>query len=673
MTTPSLSLAHDPQKLGLLLFAVLLVAMPHVFNLAPTVMVFFAVLVFWRLGGLFFGFFQPNKSWLFVLTLAGAGIVLGYYHRVWGQEAGSSLFIIGLGLKLMELKTQRDAYLVIFLAFFVALTQYLFSQSIPMAGYTLSIVILLVASMIGLNSNAEFPLPARLKMASLMVAQALPAMALLFVLFPRIQGPLWELPDDSQRAKTGLSDNLSPGSVTRLALSQETAFRVDFEGNLPPSKALYWRGPVFWSTNGKSWNTGPEIPLADNRRPSLSGEAFRYSVTLEPHNQRWIFALEMPATVPDEFTETTDYQVLAKDPIVERKQYRMTSQPGYSTGPLSEKEKQRALQLPIKHSERLEALVKDWATENPSPRQLADRALRYFREEKFYYTLSPEATQGDPVESFVLETRQGFCEHYATAFVTLMRLGGVPARVVTGYQGGQWNNIGKFLEVKQADAHAWAEIWLAESGWTRIDPTAAVAPERVERGLDVDNQVSAGAIRFNLGDNRVGRTSKGWEKLWQGVRMFGASIDHAWDSWILAYGTENQLQFMQWLGLLDWRAIVACLGAGLILLGGILAWLILPKQRVIADPVKRVYQRFLAKLARQGLTPETGEGPQRFAERAALAIPDQAESLGLITRLYVKLRYEPSHGPNDLKHFQRLVNAFLIPRPQRRNRDSARL
>jgi len=661
MTQPPL-LASDPQKLGLLLAAVILVASPHALNLAPSVMAFFFLLVIWRSAGLLLGLSLPNKATLFLLTLAGAAIVLGHYHRFWGQEAGSSLFIIGLGLKLMELKASRDAYLVVFLAFFVALTQYLFSQSIPMAGYTLAVVVLLVASMIGLNSTAAFPLRARLKMAASMVAQAVPAMVLLFVFFPRIQGPLWEFPDDSRAAKTGLSDNLSPGSVTRLSLSQETAFRVDFEGSPPPSKYLYWRGPVFSATNGISWSPAYETPLNRDRMPRLSGASHTYTVTLEPHSQRWIFALEMPETIPGEFTQTTDLLLVTKQAVTERKQYRITSRLAYATGPLSESERRRTLQLPARHSDRLAVLVQGWAAENPSPRQLAMRALRYFNEEDFHYTLNPPPTTGDPTESFLLETRRGFCEHFATAFVVLMRLGGVPARVVTGYQGGQWNDIGHFLEVKQAHAHAWAEIWLDETGWTRIDPTAAVAPDRIERGLDMENQLAAGEIRFNLGEGRAGTGGRGWVKFMQGLHMVSASIDHAWTSWILAYDTENQAHFMQSLGLVDWRSMAAWLGAGLCLLGLALAWLILPKRRKSRDPARLAYELCLDKLARRGLVPHTGEGPLRFAERAATASPDLAEPLSQITRLYLRLRYERGHGPNDLKHLRRLVKALPSPK-----------
>jgi len=668
MTTQTLPLAEDRQKLALLLGAVLLVAAPHAQNLAPAVMAYFALLAGWRAVALYFKAGLPNKALLFLLTLGGVGVVLGHYHRVWGQEAGSSLFIVGLGLKLMEMKNLRDAYLVVFLAFFVALTQYLFSQSIPMAAYTLAVVVVLVAAMIGLNSDAVFPVRARLKMAAGMVAQALPVMLLLFVFFPRIPGPLWRLPDDRHSASTGLSDTLSPGSVSRLAQSQETAFRVDFEGALPPPKLRYWRGPVFMSTNGSRWSLSPEAPLDPARMPRFSGPAYFYTVTLEPHQQRWIFALDLPKSFPGEFTETAEYQLMAKSAVNERKQYRLASGVAYTTGPLSRRESQRALQLPaVQASERLKALVAGWQAENPDARQLVARALRYFREERFYYTLDPPLTEGNPVESFLFETRRGFCEHYATAFVVLMRLGEVPARVVTGYQGGQWNSVGGFLEVKQADAHAWAEVWLPESGWTRVDPTAAVAPQRIESGLSVATQLPDGELRFNLGE-RLNNNGFGLENLWQRARMLGASLDHAWDSWVLAYGMENQSRLFQWLGLMDWRSLVGWLALALGLAGAAAVWLVLPKRRASADPAKRLYEQFLDKLARHGWVQQTGEGALAFADRVARAAPELADPTARITALYLRIRYERAHAPDDLAKLRRLVAAL----PRRKDQKARR-
>jgi transglutaminase-like putative cysteine protease len=661
MTTPSVPLAFDTQKLGLLLAAVLLVAAPHAQNLAPPVSAFFALLTVWRFASLYLRWPLPNRAVLFLLTLVGAAIVFGQYRRIWGPEAGSSLFLTGLGLKLMEMKSQREGYLVVYLAFFVALTQYLFSQSIPMAGYTFAVVILLVAAMIGLNSNAAFPVKARLKMAATMVALSVPVMVVLFILFPRVQGPLWQLPDDRHTAKTGLSDTLSPGSVSQLAHSEETAFRVDFDSGPPPPRQRYWRGPVFWTTDGTHWSIAPDVYLDREHRPRIKGGVYSYTITLEPHRQRWIFALELPQTYGPDFYENTDYQLLAKKDVNERMQYRLTSGTLYQTGPLDDRERRLGLQLPAHVSPKVDALVKSWLAEDTSPQKLVNRALRFFHEEKFFYTLNPPLLVGDPVEGFLLGTRRGFCEHYATAFVVLMRLGGVPARVVTGYQGGQWNSLGQFLEVKQGDAHAWAEVWLEGSGWTRVDPTAAVAPDRIEHGLDLETQAAEGEIRFALSD-AIGGSNARLGKFWHRLRMLGSSIDHAWDSWVLAYGADNQRDFFKWLGLMDWRSLAAWLsGCAVVFLLAAL-WLSLPKRRASTDPAKRLYDRFLDKLAQRGLPQQVGEGPLAFAGRVADSQQELADPVQRITRLYLRIRYEATHRPDDLKTLRRLIQTIPVRR-----------
>jgi transglutaminase-like putative cysteine protease len=670
MTNTKLSLADDRQKIGWLLGAVALVAAPHALNLAPVVMAYFSLLATWLFAALYSKIPPPNRALLFLLTLAGAGVVLGHYHRFWGQEAGSSLFMVGLGLKLLEINTQRDAYLVVFLAFFVALTQYIFSQSIAMASYTLLAVVLLVAAMIGLNSNTSFPVKARLKMAFVMVAQALPVMALLFVFFPRIEGPLWELPDESHAAKTGLGDSISPGAISRLALSQETAFRVDFEGELPPPKLRYWRGPVFWHTNGEKWTLLPTAPAAAGQKPRFEYSFYRYLVTLEPHNQRWVFALDLPNIIPAELEQTGDFQLLAKAEVTERKQYRLSSGTVYTTGPLNQGEVKKGLQLPANPGARLEQLVKGWQDENPTPKLLVEKALHHFRDEPFYYTLNPPLLNGNTVESFMFETRRGFCEHFATAFVILMRIGGVPARVVTGYQGGQWNGIGRFLEVKQADAHAWAEVWLPESGWTRVDPTAAVAPERIEHGVDVESQVALGEIRFNLADGLASDLGFGLGTVWRRARMAASTIDHAWDSWVLAYGTENQGRLFQWLRLSDWRLLGAWLSIGIVITMTFAAWSIMQKRPTHIDPAKRIYLIFSEKLAAHGFMLQTGEGPISFAERIVKSSPNLGKSAISITELYVRIRYEQSHEPNDLAKLRGLVKRLPKPDNQRFGRFS---
>lgn len=654
---------YDKQSQLLLLAATALIAAPHCFNLDPFVMSSFFALVAWRAALLHRGAPLPGRAVLLSFTLFGVFLVYHGYRRFWGLEAGSALLAMGLGLKLMELKTGRDAYLVVYLGCFVAVTQYLFSQTIPMALYTLAVVTLLVAAMIGFNSGEGFPTRARLRLAAVLVAQALPAAALLFVLFPRIPGPLWQLPDEQRSAKSGLSDEFAPGTVSRLGLSQETAFRVDFQGEPPPPALRYWRGPVFWNTDGRNWTQAAPRPWLKPVPPVFQGPAVRYAVTLEPHYRRWIFALELPSAFPAGVTGTLDYQLMAAADIGERKRFNLESRTDYTIASLSPADKKAALALPFPPSSRLAELVAGWRRNETDALRLANRALRFFREESFYYTLNPPPLNGkDPMDAFLFESRRGFCEHFAAAFVWTMRAAGVPARIVTGYQGGHWNAVGKFLEVKQADAHAWTEIWVEGAGWKRIDPTAAVAPERIENGLDLDNQVDAGEIRFNDAQDDSGNGRYDLKALWYRTRSFWESVDHAWSVWVLSYGPDSQIRFLSWLELLDWRAVAIGLSAAFLPVAGVVLWILRPRHARQIDPAVRIYRRFLKKLAARGLTVRPGEGPRDFSLRAQAQAPELAGEIDEIFRLYLRLRYEPAHAPDDLKNLARKTRAFGLRR-----------
>jgi len=651
-------------RLELLLATVVLVVLPHFGNLANTTVAFCLLTVLWSFAAGRGIVRFPKRPLLFLLTLGGAGLVWGEYHRFYGMEGGSSLFVVGLGLKLLELRTERDAYLVVFLAFFVAVTQYLFSQSIPMAAYTLAVVVLLVTALIGFNSGQQFPPFARLRLALVLTGQALPVMIVLFVFFPRLSGPLWQLPDDRKKARTGLSDTIEPGSITELGLSQEAAFRADFEGPLPPPRLRYWRGPVFWHTDGRRWELPAEHPLPAGSQPRFRAQWVRYTVTLEPHQQRWVYALDLPAQLPEGLKQTAELVLLGKGPIDERRQFRLASSTDYRFIAIDPEQRRLGLQLPEQVSDRVRGLVRSWQQEAPAKRDLVQRALRFFRTEEFYYTLTPPLAGPDPMDGFLFGSRRGFCEHYATSFVILMRLAGIPARVVTGYQGGTWNPLGHFLEVKQADAHAWAEVWLDDGGWTRIDPTAAVAPERVERGLDVDSQVAEGEIRFNLPDGAVGAGSRLTDYLRQ-TRLLWASVDHAWNWWVLSYGNDSQHRLLERLGVVDWRGLLRWLGGGLAITVALAAWLILPRRSAAADPVQAAYQRFQREMARRGLVKEATEGAADFHRRAALGLPELAGEIGRISELYIQLRYGRSADPRALPALRRAVRRLLLARRRR--------
>jgi transglutaminase-like putative cysteine protease len=659
MTTYRFEPAHDRARLGMLLAAVGLVMLPHVAHLEGMVLAYVGLLLIWRTAALLGTADGPGKLVLWALTLAGAVLVYSVYDRLYGREAGAALFAIGLTLKLMELKSARDAYLVVFLAFFVAITQFLFSQTIAMAAYTLAVAVVLVATLVGFNSPDHFGIGKRLKLAATMVAQALPLMVVLFVFFPRITGPLWQIPDDGRQARTGLGDTIEPGAISRLGLSQQPAFRVDFEGEPPPPAQRYWRGPVFWQTDGRRW-TLPADTFEPSTQMDWRGPIHRYTVTLEPHSQRWVLALDLPSAYPSELSLTSEYVLLTKHKVTERARFRLESRTRYNTGELSPRERALGLSLPAPPSARMRALVDSWQAQSPEPAALVQRALGHFREQAFHYTLNPPLLGDDPVDEFLFESRRGFCEHYATAFAVLMRAAGIPARVVTGYQGGQWNAVGRFLEVKQADAHAWAEVWLPGQGWTRIDPTAAVAPERIEHGLDIDTQIAAGEIRFNLPAGLAGKGLSGLAALQRQARLLWASVDHAWDLWVLSYDPARQARLWEKLGIVDWVGLAGWLAGGAALAGGLVALWILPKRPARLDKAMRVYRRFCAKLARRGLVKRPTEGALDFSRRAAAALPDAQVEIGRVTALYLGIRYGRHARPGDLRRLSQLVRKLRL-------------
>jgi hypothetical protein len=290
-----------------------------------------------------------------------------------------------------------------------------------------------------------------------------------------------------------------------------------------------------------------------------------------------------------------------------------------------------------------------------------NKALLHFREEPFVYTLNPPPISDKPVDTFLFETRRGFCEHYATAFVYLMRAAGIPARVVTGYQGGQWNPVGHFLEVRQADAHAWAEAWLPGKGWTRIDPTAAVAPYRIEQGMDLDRQWADSQGGLDAVERAMSDPALRFQDWYLRVRLVWSSIDHAWNQWVLSYNPEYQKRFWEALGIVDWRGLITWLAALLVFLAALLGLWLRPRQKpATIDPALKAYSRFLGKLAKRGVIKRPGEGPRDFALRAASEHSEAEEAIAAITALFLKIRYGRQAESSDIDRLRRRVKAFRI-------------
>ena len=600
-------------------------------SLAAGGMLAWRALIWWRRWPL------PPRWLLALLVFAGSAAVLASYRQFFGKDPGVALLILFLALKLMELRAARDALAALFLCYFLLLTHFLYAQGMGSAGLTLAALVLITAALASL-AHAGRPALGNLRLSALMLAQALPFMLVLFLLFPRVQGPLWGLPLDAYSGMTGLSDTMSPGSISELSLSGAIAFRVKFEGKPPPQNALYWRGPVLRHFDGRIWRPGRQtvsavLPYAN------PGADIAYAVTLEPHNKTWLFALEMPVSLPPDAVLAGDYQILSKTPVRARLRYELRSHTDLSPGAEESAEVlQASLQLPAGFNPRARELAAEWRRRLDGDEAVIRRMLGHFRREPFIYTLSPPLLGENGIDDFLFETRRGFCEHYAAAFVFMMRAAGIPARVVTGYQGGEYNPVDGYLIVRQSDAHAWAEVWQAGRGWVRIDPTAAIAPSRIESGL-------AAAVPEGDPVPFLVRSDLSWLRE---LRFRWEAMNNTWNQWVLGYNPQRQRELLSRLGLRepDWQSMTAALGVltGLLMLG-FTAWAL--RRRIRLDPALRAWNRLSRKLAGAGLARHAWEGPADYARRVAGAQPQLGAHMQRIAALYIALRYDRRKSPWD--------------------------
>ena len=627
--------------------SLLLVVLPHAMR-APWWVTLLALCLYgWRI------FCSLNPAplparWLVIAIAAVAMLgVWTEYRTLFGRQPGIVLLMLFSGLKLLETRTHRDAAAAAFLGYFLIITNFLSTQSIPTAAAMAAAVFAITATLVALSAPNRAP-RANLASAGLLLAHAVPAAAALFLLFPRVQGPLWGLPQDAYAGMTGLSETMSPGTFTQLALSDSIAFRAEFEGASPAPHLRYWRGPVLWDFDGRTWSIGPQSSASFAVPPEASA-TYRYSVVLEPHNRTWLFALEAAATLPQNARYTTDGLLLAGAPVRSRMRYELTSVITPRTA-LDERrvDLARALRLPAGSNPKARALAAQWRAASRSDSELLGRALGFLRQGGYSYTLEPPPLGTDSVDEFLFETKAGFCEHFTSAFVFLMRAAGLPARVVTGYQGGELNPVDRIITVRQSDAHAWAEVHISGHGWRRFDPTAAAAPSRVDAGLAraVPEAQRALFMRVELEWLRALRNQ--WE-----------AAAHKWNVWVLGYNPERQRDLMSRMGMrnADWRGLVAILFTVLgITTVFLLAWSLRRVTR--PDPVQRAWRAFCSKLAARGIERSSNEGPRDFAERAARSLPSARRAILRIAALYIGLRYGREASPRRAKDLRRLVREF---------------
>ena len=589
------------------------------------------------------------------LLIAGLGIALLFvqYHTFNGLTAGVALLALMAGLKFLETDTQRDIYVITLIIYFVGLSALLEGDSFWLLAYLIGVCWLTTATLLRLTSTAPIPDWRRsLRYAARILGQALPLALVFWLFFPRFAGPLWHIPDDGHGAESGLSDSMSPGDIDRLALSDDVAFRVRFASATPPAQELYWRGLVMHDFDGRTWRrsyfNSPSVPPL---RPE--GPAYRYTVSLEPHRHRWIFTLDWPSQWdPAAGSLTSDYTLVRRDPVSRPIEVTATSFTHVqSPAALSEALRRRDTRLPPNGNPRTLQLAQNMRGTHPDDMEYLRAVLALFTQQPFYYTLTPPKLAGDSVDEFLFDTRRGFCGHYASAFATLMRAAGIPAHVVTGYQGGTFNRFADYWIVRQSDAHAWTEVWIEGHGWLRIDPTSAIAPNRVERSADDASSA----------DEPLAARWQRHSRWLTDARLRLDALGQIWRERILFYDQDSQQQMLTWLNIPepDAQKLVLLLAAAMT---AVLCWLTWSVRREAdptgKEPLIRAYSRLCAKLAAVGMPRLPHEGAEDYASRVAQRRPDLGPEVTALCRHYSRLRYAASATRINVRELDAAVRAF---------------
>jgi len=662
--------ARDRRDVAILLVAVLIAVAPHFLHLPWWSTALICLLWFWRAWLTIARQPPPGRIAMVPLLVTATVLVWLQHGSIIGHEAGVNLLVLLIALKLLELRTRRDLNLVVFLTFFVQITLFLYQQDLLVALLSVCTTLLLFFILLSINL-AETDLTAARK-ASLVLrifAKAVPLTVTLFLLFPRLQVPLFAFAGAELGSSTGLSESMSPGSINRLVESDAVALRAQFDGSIPAPDQLYWRGPVFGRFDGRTWSGHSQRALS-RIDPVLvrvdPKSAIEYTVTMEATRRNWIIALELPLVIESadfQYVLSDDLQPLAGASLRDRVQYRVRSYSSFVVGPLeADADLSQWLQLPPGYNPRalqfaadLRNQIVDPSDRNPHARDpaLINAVLNHFRRGGYHYTLQPPVLGRDSIDEFLFETRLGFCEHYASAFVVLMRAVGIPARVVTGYQGGEVNPVDGYLTVRQSDAHAWAEVWLPGRGWKRVDPTGVVSPVRIEQG--------AAELASQYGLSHFGRpgTLLGWIGTW---RMNWEAIENVWNQAVLNYSADRQRSLISQLGVApSWRNLSIAFALTVTLVLTALAVLSL-RHREVRDPLAELVAQLRARLALAGLKSPPNEGLTDLKSRLTTRLePPQAQEGAALVQALEDARYRRTGAalrPAELRQLRARVRRF---------------
>lgn len=665
------TLPRETRDTLLVLGVVALVLLPQVAYLPWWSSTLALLMLTWRLWMARQGQSLPGKWLLAALLALAVGATVLQFRSIVGPEAGVVLIVLLLVLKTLEMRARRDAMVIFFLGFFTLLTLFLHSQSLSMAVAMLLAVWGLLAALVNAHMPAGYPsLRQLLRTSGRLMLMGTPIMLVLFLSFPRM-APLWGLPTQTAQGQTGLSNDMTVGQVAELAQDHSVALRVRFDmpdGQTPPQRLLYFRGPVLSQFDGRHWKASADgwpsaLPSGSAMPATGLGKAVDYEITLEPHQQRWLLTLDatlQPPAIQRRMHPTADLQWFTTRPITEVLRYQAQAYVHYVYGQsLSASQRSLHLQLPADLNPRTTA----WARElrqlhGNDDTAILQAALSRLGDGSYVYTLQPgEVSSAHTADHFWFDSQHGFCEHIASAFAVLMRAAGIPARIVTGYQGGERNPVDGFWTVRQSDAHAWTEVWLPKEGWMRIDPTSAVAPARTEQlqRLSAPTTMLDNAVGTMVGRNVLQHLRANWE-----------AINHRWNDWVLNYSSDNQNSVLRHLRIAQWDAAKAALWLGAITA---LMALVFALQRWRAgrlqDPWLRVMARARRKLQQAGIKHAESLGLQALARATQAQWGDESLQLQQWLLQMEQWRYAP-HGPStpSLAALRRSYRALTWPRPR---------
>jgi len=662
------------------------VILPHVSRIPLWMTLISIICVVWRIMVFRQRAAFPSKWIKNILVLAGLGGILFHYRTLLGAEAGTSLLLVMFDLKLLEMLKRRDAYVVVVLAYFVAATQFMFANGIATALYGFFSMTLVTAALLGLHQNSTHRQPLRTaRLATVLMLQAIPLMLCLFYLFPRIP-PLWQMDPQQSRARLGFSEEMSPGDVSELSKSDALAFRVEFSNKTqrPQPRDLYWRGAVLTRFDGHKWRIseperGMSIPWVNwgnesieyywNRKSLRKQESMlEYTVIMEPHNSKWLFALDTPYSKSNDIGLTREFTLQSRQAVNETKRYVMYSYLQYLIDPELEAEMiQLNTGLPSDSNPRTQQFAKKlFAQSARDPKRYIYNILKWYNTDNFTYTLKPPKLTGHTVDEFLFTTQRGFCEHFASATAFLARAVGIPARVVVGYQGGEWNELGQHYLVHQYDAHAWTEVWFEHEGWVRVDGTGAVSPDRIERGFESALSEEHASELGPFSGSRV----KHMPVLGR-LRLAVDYMDFAWSKYVLNFDKDDQIKLFEKLfGGFDAQR------AGLVMLSvfaavvGLLSLVIFSGSSAQKLPQEtRLYLEFCNRMAKRGFILGPGETPASFAHRIAAAAPELADSVHAFTSTFSTLCYaKPDPATSQALVAQLLSSLRVLNKQLRRYR-----